>query len=689
MSKKILVIDCEYNNINSWIADKIWCIVTKDLQTGAINTFHPSKEGDHFHTDGFGKEFKEFIKDYDHFVGHNFWGAEAPVLFKNLGITFKTSQVTDTLVLSRLFRPISPRNELFGTFKTRGWDNRLGGHSLKSWGSRLKFPKGEFDDFSQYTDEMLKYCIQDVELGTLVYEVLMKEQETYKFSQDCVDLEHEVHKRLMAQTINGFTLSKPRAHVLVEETDKLIESYKADLHKVFPIRKVFKEVYTPRVTKSGVMYESSKRKLLKSIHEDNGDGSYNIYEMQEFNPSSPRQVGERLVDLGWNPRKYTATGLPSTSKDAIGEAIDILSGKAPEVEVLRKYNMVTDRNQKAKKWLLLSEPDGKVHGRVNHIGPWTHRCSHFDDNMANISAVRKDKKTGAILRGLEGNFGWDSRHCWIPRDGWVLVGADASSIQLRALAHYMNSKDYINAVTTGDVHVTNQKAAGIDDRDTSKTFIYAWLLGAGDEKIGQIVGAKESEYEALFERALSTFYYNRFRPHSKRGKKTEYTEKDCLLWFVSDKLRSEDRLADKATVATIIKGHFTKKDFLEAMPSLKKFKTETIPAAAKQGYMEGLDGRKIWVSSAHLAMGAYLQGFESVIMKKAMVLYQDKLMELDIPFRQCAYVHDEFQIETPKEHAHFVGKTVVWAIREAGIQLNSKTPLDGEYKVGASWAETH
>jgi DNA polymerase I len=682
---KSLLIDYEYNNMSSAKATKVWCAAAIDLQTLKRYSWRPKGIGpDAFHVD-WEEEHVEFLKQYDHFVGHHFWGAEAKIMSNIFGITLRTDQVTDTLVLSRTLRPVSPQVERFGEFQRKGWDNRVGGHSLEAWGQRLGYPKIEFDKFDEFTEPMLTYCERDVEVNLRMLDKLNEEIAQFGFSEDSLRIEHESSRILCEQSFAGFTLEKTRAKKLVEDTDKLLQEYKDELFKIFPPKKKLIEVYTAKTTKAGEMTAAGKKKLLRQMHEDNGDGTYNIYTMQEFNPDSPAQVGDRLVDLGWNPRKYTATGQPSTSKDVIGEAIEQLAERYPEVEVLRKYNIVGDRNQKARKWLDLAVDDGRVHGKVNHVGPWTHRCSHFDDNMANISRVKLNKENKP-LEGLAGDYGWDSRHCWIARDGWKLVGVDAAGIQLRALAHYMGDEDYIKQVCEGDIHVVNQKAAGIKDRPTSKTFIYAWLLGAGDEKIGLIVGAPVEEHEALFARAQSEFRWNKWRHKDKKEGRGQF---DTLLHWVADKLRSDGRVADRQTVATILKGHFTKRQFLEALPPLAKFRTEVIPSAASDGYMLGLDGRKIWVPSEHLAMGAYLQGFEAVIMKWAMHLYHAKLQSEGVPFQQVAFVHDEFQIETPPEYADKVGNTVVWSIEEAGRLLKSKCPLTGEFRVGTSWAETH
>ncbi len=705
MNKKTLLFDCEYNNINSEKATKLWCISAVDVNTKETFHWHPEKEGDNQYHDQFGDSFKEKVNKYEHFVGHNFWGAEAVVCKNLLGIEFKPDQVTDTLVLSRLQRPMSPYIEQFNTFKKKGWDTRLGGHSLDAWGKRLGYPKIEFDNFSEFTWKQLEYCDRDRDLNLKVYEYLLWEQKEFNFDTRSIFIEHEAHRLLVQQSINGFTLNKERARKLQDETGELTQEYINKLHEVFPPKKVEIRKITPRYTKKpkrdennkilknefketiyvNTMHGTDHNTLLANMHVDNGDGTFSLYRMEDFNPSSPKQVGERLMEIGWNPRKFTATGQPSTNKEVLGEAIDYLASKVPQVEVLRKFNIVTHRNDKAKTWLELSKEDGRVHGRVNHIGPWTHRCSHFDDNMANISRVQLDK-SGKPLEGLQGNYGWDSRHCWVPKEGWVLVGADASGIQLRALAHYIGDENYIKEVISGDIHTVNQKAAGIKDRPTSKTFIYAWLLGAGDEKIGLIVGVEELEYENLFERAKNEFKWNRWRHPKNDHQRNQF---DNLLYYVTDKLRSDGRIADKQTAAVILKGYFTKKQFLENLPALRKFKEEVIPQAAQQGFMVGLDGRKIWVPSEHLAMGAYLQGFEAVIMKWAMYLYQKKLREEGIPFTQVAFVHDEVQVETPLEFSTKVGETIVWAIKEAGVMLGSKCPLDGEYKVGYSWAETH
>ncbi len=688
--KKVLLFDTEYNNIRSWDADKVWCLVCKDLGTGETFKINPPDEGEDMFHPAFLQRAKDILKDYDYYVGHNFYGAEKIVCERILGIEIPKEKIIDTLVLSRLFRPSSPYSELFPTFKKKGWDTRVGGHGLEAWGTRLGFNKIKFDDFARFSWDMLIYCDRDCDVNILVLDKLVKEQEEFQFSIESIDIEHDAHYRLIQQQVNGFKLNKANASVMLSETEGLLSDYQAELHKVFPPKKVLKEVYEPKKKKDGTLGAAQIKKLANNMHESNGDGSYNLYEMVTFNPGSPAQIGDRLMDLGWNPQKFTATGKPSTDKKTLEKVIDILSKETPEVEVLRKYGVIQHRNSMSREWLALAneEKDGRVRGSVNHIGPWTHRSSHYKPNNGNVAKVKLGE-SGEPLKGLDGNFGWDSRDCWTVEHGRVLVGADASGIQLRALAHYMECPDYIKEVCDGDIHVTNQIAAGLPDRPTAKTFIYAWLLGQGDENTGKLVGVTSEEYPELFELATKEGKWNRWR--NCKGKVVE-KKYNNLVWWVFDKLTHENRDPDKETAAIILKGYFTKKKFLDNLPPLKVFKQEVVKQAAKQGYMRGLDGRIIWVPSEHLAMGAYLQGYESVVMKWVMREYQTNLEKQGVPFWQVAYVHDEFQVETLPEHGDAVGQAIVDALIKVGKQLNSLCPLDGEYQVSpinGSWANTH
>jgi DNA polymerase I-like protein with 3'-5' exonuclease and polymerase domains len=215
-----------------------------------------------------------------------------------------------------------------------------------------------------------------------------------------------------------------------------------------------------------------------------------------------------------------------------------------------------------------------------------------------------------------------------------LVGCDASGLELRMLAHYMKDQDYIKTVTEGsskngtDVHTVNQRAAGLATRDNAKTFIYAFLYGAGDAKIGSIVGGTAKDGEKL------------------------------------------------------------KKKFLEKTPALARLLSK-VKKEADTGSVPGLDGRRIWVRSEHAALNSLLQGAGAIVMKKALVLFYDTFKANKWPVKLVANVHDEFQFEVHPDYAELAGKAARQSIIDAGVHFKLRCPLDGEYKIGKNWKETH
>jgi len=290
-------------------------------------------------------------------------------------------------------------------------------------------------------------------------------------------------------------------------------------------------------------------------------------------------------------------------------------------ELIKDYLLLQKRISQIKSWFDCVGSDGRVHGRVMTNGAVTGRMTHSSPNMAQIP------NSGSL-------YGPECRECWTVDDGYVLVGADASGLELRMLAHYMKDDDYVKTVVEGsskdgtDVHTKNQKAAGLQTRDQAKTFIYAFLYGAGPDKIGSIVGGSAKEGRRL-------------------------------------------------TTA-----------FLRATPALQRLR-DTVAKYAGKGFVPGLDGRKIWVRSEHSALNSLLQGAGAVVMKQALVVLEKDIRCNKLRAKFVVNVHDEWQIECHPDDAEAVGKLAVVAIRAAGEHFNLRCPLDGEYKIGKSWRQTH
>jgi len=209
-----------------------------------------------------------------------------------------------------------------------------------------------------------------------------------------------------------------------------------------------------------------------------------------------------------------------------------------------------------------------------------------------------------------------------------LVGCDASGLELRMLAHYMDDAAYTKEILHGDIHTANQTAAGLATRDQAKTFIYAFLYGAGDAKIGTITGGSAGA------------------------------------------------------------GRRLKEKFLSNTPALANLR-DRVGTAANRGYLTGLDGRRLWVRSPHAALNTLLQSAGAVVMKKALTILDEYAKIYNIQYKFVGNIHDEIQAEVREDQAQKFGWLAVECIKAAGVKLNLRCPLDGDFKIGETWAQTH
>ena len=547
------------------------------------------------------KAFAKFAEGVTEWIAHNGLGFDIPVIEKLWGYKIPLSKTIDTLVLSRLFDP-----------------QRKGGHSLKVWGERLGDFKDEFSDWSAYSEEMKEYCKQDVHVTELLYEHLMKEGS--KFSKKSIRLEHAVHFIMCEQEKNGFELNVELAQEIYTVCLKETQRIEADIKEfMVPIAVPVKEVVL-RYKKDGSIHNNQ---LLEG---QNVQGDYTKIMWEEFNLGSPKQINKRLDRLGWKPTVKTKSG---DSYKVCPENLATIPDDAPQaVKGLKAWKVLETRWKLAQEWLEKAQGDGRVHGTVITTGAVTHRAAHRGPNMANIPSVPHGKD--GILWKMDGMYAAECRQVFKVPEGKLLVGTDAAGIQLRVLAHYMNDPVYTEQVIDGDIHTFNMNALGrfCKDRPTAKTFIYAFLLGAGVGKIAEILGCNAAQAN----KSMQNFY--------------------------------------------------------EALPTLKRLKSEA-SRAASMGWMKGLDGRILTIGSDHLALSVYLQGGETVIMRLANVFWQRQAKKEGINFKQCAWVHDEWQTEVDEDQAHRLGEIQVQSIVDAGKFFKLNCPMDGEAKIGKNWLETH
>ena len=545
-------------------ADKIWCIVCKHN-----DTYYQFRENN-LH------RFEEFIKQTEEVIGHNIIGFDIPVVNKIFGYDlFANCKKTDTLILSRLLNPMIE-----------------GGHSLKNWGTKLGHNKIHFEQFDFFTEEMLTYCRNDVELTERLYKFLSTK--TKDFGQS-IELEHKVAEIIQRQHDKGFKINVIDAYELQCKFQEDMNDLTTKVRQTFPPLKIETEF----IPKSN----NKARGYVKGV-------PFTKVKYKEFNLGSRQQIAERLVMLGWKPKKKTDKGHIIVDEKVLSEIHNI-----PEAKLINRYLMLQKRIAQVSSWIEAIKEDGRVHGKVITNGTITGRMSHQSPNMAQIPAVYSP-------------YGKECRALWTVNKGYKLVGVDASGLELRMLAHYMNDERYTHEVVNGDIHTANQTAAGLESRDKAKTFIYAFIYGAGSKKIGSIIGGSERD------------------------------------------------------------GERAKEKFLRATPSLRSLR-EKVERVAQRRWVRGLDQRKIIIRYPHAALNTLLQGAGAIVMKYALTLLEEYVIRKQIKAFPVVNVHDEFQYEVEESRAEEFGRLAVQSIIDAGKQLNVRCPLNGEYKIGNNWSETH
>ena len=571
-----IIFDIETDDLN---ASKIWCIVAKEIK-GDFYKFGPDKLDDAL----------ELLASADTLIGHNIISFDLPVLKRLYGFRY-SGKIIDTLVMSRLYNPV-----------------RENGHSLKTWGYRLGIPKQEQPEFDNYTPQMLDYCEQDVKLNEAVYHYLIDEGSG--FSKKSFDIEQLTAAIMSQQEKSGFYFDSKQAMTLLAELKQNMADVEDEVQKTFKPKWVDDKLVTPYIKKDGTL---SKRGLTdeeyESIQKSDHTQSFMRQKLVEFNLGSRKQIGEYLIDFGWKPERFTPTGQPIVDESTLKKITHI-----KEAKLIADFLLYQKRIAQVSSWID-EVKDNRVHGSVIPNGTITGRMTHRSPNMAQVPNIHSP-------------YGKECRACWSVPEGYKLVGIDASGLELRMLAHYMNDANYIEEVINGDIHSTNQELAGLKTRDQAKTFIYALVYGAGDAKIGSIINGD------------------------------------------------------------IKKGKALKQRFFNNLPALKKLR-DRVQQAANRGFLKGIDGRKIYVRSQHAALNTLLQGSGAIVMKQAMInLYQlIKLNTLDACF--VANIHDEWQLQVKESQADAVGRMGVESIEKVTEQFNMRCNLTGQYKIGGNWSETH
>ena len=548
----------------------------------------------------------------DIIVGHNIINFDLPVLNKLYKFT-PTFDIIDTLIVSKLKYP----NLIASDMDNDKLEGKLkGSHSLKAWGYRLGNFKDSNDQWEVLTTDMVEYCRQDTEVTYTLYNKFLLNMPP----KEAIRLEQEFATIINRQEKYGVYFDVDKAHQLHLDLIRERADITSEVSKVF----------TPLLLPDGKVKTQAdyKNKFpYKDIY-----GSFQKLKLVEFNPSSRQHIVIWFKRwYGWIPTQETEKGNPIVNEEVLKE-LDY-----PEAKILAHYfnvnKLLGQLAEGDNAWLRMLHRDRRIHGQIDTLGAVSRRCTHSKPNMAQVPSSRAFK-------------GHECRALFTVPKGKKLVGCDAEGLELRTLSHYMAKYDdgvYGDTVDKGnkdngtDIHTVNQKAAGLPTRDSAKTFIYAFLYGAGDEKIGTIIGG-----------------------NAKAGKAIKET-------------------------------------FFRKIPAIKTLIESVQNQYKKNGFLKGLDGNPYYIRSAHSALNTLLQGAGALVMKYYLIeldknlekVYTNSGNSTTPDYEFVLNVHDEVQIECKKGVAEEIARIAVNTFDDITKLLNFRVPLRGKSEIGNSWADTH
>jgi len=539
------------------------------------------------------------------FVGHNALRFDIRIVNQLLGLRIPTRRLADTLILSMLYSP-----------------NLDGGHSLAAWAERIGMKKGDHNDFTHLSDEMIKYCDQDVNITAELFRKITKVLNKLGFSEKTCHIQHHFMSLLDRQTRNGFYFNIDGARSLYNLLQEKQAEIQESIDHVFPpVRNL---VRTGRVhLKNGNCSAQYERDFSKyEIEYDDSLEWYSAYEAVPFNIGSPKQRVEKLLGLGWQPDTFTPKGHPKPTEEGLIAFADATG--IPEVALITKYLSYNGRANMINTWMeSYNNETHAIHGKLFLAD--TLRLRHQSPNTANIPGVRQNKQ-GRLLLGDEGFYTYESRDLWTARPGRCLVGTDASGLELRMLAHYINREAFTRIVLDGDPHQYNADLAGVD-RPTAKTLLYAIQYGAQAKKVASIIKGTVEEGAELRQRFL-------------------------------------DRLGLTGVMNDAI-------------------------SEQKNGRVSLIDGARVVCPSPHSALNYKLQGGGARVMAQGAIFLEEYIRRHGLDSLKVGDIHDEWEYDVDSKDAEEHRKLSVQAIQDAGEELNLNISLTGKAKIGLTWAETH
>ena len=610
-----LVYDLETDGLLD-VVTKVWCMVAQDVDTKEIFSFSDHDPDLPSIADGL-----KLLQAADVLVAHNGIAFDNSVIKKLYNIDLDKKPFRDTLIMSKILN--------YMRFN--------GKHSLKVWGEYLSDNKIEFNDFSEYSKEMLTYCIQDVELNTKVYERLMQEYQRLVAKKPMLkqgmNIEHTMQKINNQMRDEGWNFDLRQAKLTQLDLQDAMTRLERMLEPELGTYKKFidKEPKQPKFKKDGTY----------NTHTCNWLTDYFGHEVKptDTHLMPPGTYFQRTTEVPYQLSKRMTLGdalysIGFTKHDVayiLGEKVSISVERGEKKgtvtkdqwkEYVDEYYTLRSRLGVLNNWIknASAAPDGRLRGNMTPIGTPSFRARH--SGIVNIPSV-------------SAAWGKEMRELFLPDEGDVLVGADSSGNQLRGLCHYVNNPEYTDIVVNGDQHQRNGDMLGIS-RKVAKTFLYSYMFGAGDSKLGSVVTGK---------------------PDAVAGAKA-------------------------------------REDFAKAVVGIEELKTtlehnwKLREATQGKGWFYGLDGRPVFAPADYQCLNYLLQCAEGITCKAAMVWTHDRIKKEGLRAKFRIMMHDEYQITCHPDDAERVAEIASDAFRVAPKDFGVMC-MDGEADIGKSYADTH
>ena len=606
-----LTFDIETDGID---ATKIWCLVVQNIESSGVFKFTDENDKYPNIADGI-----RLLQQAELLIAHNGIGFDALIIKKLYGVDLYEKKFFDTWIASQVLNYRRPHK-----------------HGLAGWGEHLKYPKFDFHEFDKYSDTMMNYCVRDVKLNTVIFKRLMTELEEIRTKQPMISQglssEMEAAKFDAYCRLYGWAFDKNKALILLNK----IEMKMNDIEKVIepnlpPVtRLIDKAPKIPKFTKKGYYTATTARILSEYLNKPvKVEDTYAWPAGKEFqrkvtmksNLGNLEQVKEYLYSIGWEPDDWKMERVgrefvkktpkfTKTSLEKVGEHGILIN----EWTTLRSRRGVVDG------WLN-NLNNNRLHGKLWIVGTPTFRCRH--EVIANLPAA-------------DAELGKDLRELLVAEPGRKIVGADSSGNQFRSLAHYVKDENLTNQIMSGDIHQYNADIIGTTRR-IAKTWIYAFLFGAGATKLGKVLSG----------------------------------------------------------VGNIKVGKESVEKYGDAIPGLKSLKEKieniwetTDNQLATEGYIPGLDGRKVYTPKAYQTLNYLLQSCEAITTKAALAYQMKKIKEEHLDAEPRLYYHDEVAWSVAEEDADRVLAILVESFAEGPKEVGV-TIMAGEGTIGNNYAEVH